>query len=155
MSVYMLELLNTSLDIKAAGLAFMFTSIGVLLIKSDLKGLKISGISLIFFRLLYPLFNTSIKLLLSGMATGSAFIFLPLLFLNNRGNRQFVSSLSMGTLLATLLSIFSRTMGYSVDFTEYGITQFIAWILGIICVLSSVKKYCIKWTGLFGIASTG
>ncbi len=134
MSVYMLELLNTSLDIKAAGLAFMFTSVGVLLIKSDLKGLKISGISLILFRLLYPLFNTSIKLLLSGMATGSAFIFLPLLFLNNRGNKQFVSSLSMGTLLATLLSIFSRTMGYSVDFTEYGITQFIAWILGIIAI---------------------
>ncbi len=136
MSVYMLELLNTSLDIKAAGLAFMFTSVGVLLIKSELKALKISGITLIVFRLAYPLFNTSIKLLLSGVATGSAFIFLPLLFMINRDNsRQFVSSLSIGTILATLLSVFSRTMGYTVDFTEYGYTQFIAWILGIIAIM--------------------
>lgn len=143
MSVYMLELLNTSLDIKAAGLAFMFTSIGVLLIKSEFKGLKISGITLIVFRLLYPLFNTSIKLVLSGLATGSAFIFLPLLFLNNKGNRQFVNSLSLGFGFATLISIFSRTMGYSVDFTEYGSTQFIAWILGIMAIIL-LLRYEIK-----------
>ncbi|MCY3413987.1 MAG: endonuclease/exonuclease/phosphatase family protein [Candidatus Heimdallarchaeota archaeon] len=121
MSVYLLELLNTSLDAKALGILFMFSSIAAIWIKPSKISLNAAGFSLILFRILYPYFSTPIKLLLSGIAVAGAWILLPILIMLNKSNREFATSIMIGTLFSAILSVTSKTLGYSADITEYGI----------------------------------
>ncbi len=128
-SIYMIDLLNTSLDANVLGLIFFFSTILLLFIKPDEKILKISGTGLLISRLLFPLFKTQTMLLLSGIAVAFAFVFYPTLLILGKNISH---SFSIGFGLAVLYSVLFRTLGSTLDITTNGYTQLIALIMAII-----------------------
>jgi hypothetical protein len=80
-SIYILDLMHTSLDEKALGTLFFFTPVLLLFIRNKTPNLLVwSMTGLLFFtRGMTPYLNTSGRLLASGIGTGSALILLGLL----------------------------------------------------------------------------
>lgn len=124
-AIYMIDLLNTQIDANVLGLLFFFSTALLLLIRTDGLSLQIFGTATVVFKLLYPLFHTTLRLLLAGMGVGAALIFLPL-YLHERRDYNLGRAAAMGT----LLSITARTLYHTLDITEYGYYQILGWLLG-------------------------
>ncbi len=138
-AIYMLDLLNTSVDEKAAGLIFLLPSFFLIFSKKNISPnlIKISGILLIVARLITPLVATFGKIITAGLGVGSFMIFFPSYLLYSSSITKKSNGLNFGISLAigTGLSILFRTLNSTLDISMYSWYQFIGVILALISVV--------------------
>jgi endonuclease/exonuclease/phosphatase family metal-dependent hydrolase len=146
-SIYILDLMNTSLDEKALGLLFFFSPILLLPLrikKTDRWAWFAFGI-LFLSRGLTPYLNTLGRMLASGIGTGAALILFVLLMkarpkedVSNRSGLW----ISTGLALAIVLSVFLRTVNYSLD---YSLTPGGGWLGWGLCLLLGYLLTQLDW----------
>ncbi|NVM36446.1 MAG: endonuclease/exonuclease/phosphatase family protein [Candidatus Lokiarchaeota archaeon] len=147
-SVYILDLLNLSLDEKAAGLLFLFTPIILLGFRRNIPDylLEVVAIIAIILRLISPLLDSASKIITSGLGVGCIMLFLPLYYfqsikIQNIDDGEKTSlKLGIGLASAILLSITLRALNSTVDISIYGFFQIIGWVLGIIAILLIINR---------------
>ena len=145
-AIYMIDLLNTSVDEKAAGLLFLLPSFFLLFSKKEIspKLIKISGSVLIVARLITPIVTTFGKIITAGLGVGSFMIFFPSYLLYSSSLTKKSNGLNFGISLAigTGLSILFRTLNSTIDISMHGWYQSIGVILALIAlfVLLSFEK---------------
>ncbi|MFX1364129.1 MAG: endonuclease/exonuclease/phosphatase family protein [Promethearchaeota archaeon] len=147
-SVYMLDLLNLSLDEKAAGILFLLSPLILLGFRRSIPDyfLEVVAIIAIIMRLISPLLDSASKIITSGLGVGCIMLFFPLYYLQsmksqNDDNEGRISlKLSIGLASAILLSITLRALNSTYDISIYSYFQFIGWILGIIGILLIVNR---------------
>lgn len=147
--IYMKGLLGTGIDQHAVGIVFLLFSAFLYLFglnkekplshgwkQIHTKVLHFSGLGMILFRLLAPLFDTVLCLVFSGIAVGGFMIFFPLLLWHQSHCNYEKSSLKFGLGLGgtVLLSILFRSLNSTVDLTFYKTYQIIGWIIGIMAM---------------------
>lgn len=141
-SIYILDLLKTSLDEKALGILFFFSPLLLLPFSQRASGwLTWLAFALLFIaRGVLPYLDTPGRLIASGVGTASALILLPILLAELLGEdlRQKESAVIRGLLaaqalaMATAISILLRTFSFTLDASltpQYGV---IGWLLGIL-----------------------
>ena len=138
-SIYILDLMNTSLDEKALGLLFFFSPALLLFFRKKLPVQMVWVLFGLLFlaRGITPYLNTLGRMLASGIGTGTALMLFPILITaktkgdsNHRPGLQF----SAGLALAVGFSVFLRTINYSLDYSLFPEGGWIGWGLGIVLV---------------------
>jgi endonuclease/exonuclease/phosphatase family metal-dependent hydrolase len=134
-SIYILDLMNTSLDEKALGVLFFFTPV-LLYFYRDKRPTLIAWILfgiLFLARSLTPYLNTLGRMLSSGIGTGAGLSLLPFL-LSARTKEDTGSSITTwipaGMALAVGLSVLLRTVNYGLDFSLFPAGGWVGWALG-------------------------
>ena len=136
-SVYIFCLMTLSLNENALTVFFFLSSILLLLfVKNGVprKVLIVVGEIMILARLLEPLFDTQLRMIISGIGLGCFMIFFPA-FLSHKDPDEEESqgiNLGIGFVIALIFSILFRTLNSSIDITTWMGYQVIGWILGII-----------------------
>jgi endonuclease/exonuclease/phosphatase family metal-dependent hydrolase len=135
-SIYILDLMNTSLDEKALGVLFFFSPILLYFFR---KKLPIQVIWILFGLLflargLIPYLNTLGRMLASGVGTGIALVLFPLLMTakakDDNGHHP-GRWLAAGFALAIGFSVFLRTVNYSLDYSLFPEGGWVGWGLGV------------------------
>ncbi|MEJ2413611.1 MAG: hypothetical protein P8Y34_11570, partial [Anaerolineales bacterium] len=133
-SIYILDLMNTTLDEKVLGLLFFFTP-AILLIfpKRFFQPIGwIAVVTLALARGLTPYLNTSGRMLASGIGLGAALTLLPFLLsakLKGQANRLPGSWFSAGFALSISLSVLLRTVNYGLDYSLVPEGAWTGWLL--------------------------
>jgi len=136
-SIYILDLMNSALDAKALGLLFFFSPLLLLpfrLQKTD-RWVWVAFGFLFLSRGLTPYLNTLGRMLASGIGTGSALILLLFLLTSRpKGGALTQTGLwvSAGLALAVVLSVFLRTVNYSLDYSLTPAGSWLGWGFGIL-----------------------
>ena len=134
-SIYILDLMNTSLDEKVLGLLFFFTPVILFAYRAKrpaLTGWVLFGI-LALFRGLTPYLPTLGRMLTSGVATGAALTLLPLLLTARvKGeSRPFPAFwIVAGFALGVGFSILLRTANSGLDYSLFPNGGWVGWLLG-------------------------
>ncbi len=133
-SIYAFGLLVTAFTPQLAAVLLLFSPLVLIFVRgvpSQRWVIGLAGVAMLG-RLLEPLSDPGTRLVLSGVSVG-AFMLLFALLLIPGSTRTPASGwlAAWGLLLAVLLSIFFRTAGSSLDISEVGITQLIAWALAL------------------------
>lgn len=148
-SIYILDLMNTSLDEKVLGLLFFFAPV----VMYFYRGKRPATFVWVLFGILFlargftPYLETLGRMLSSGIAIGAILSLLPfLLTARSKSDTQPISSrvISVGFALAVGLSITLRTVNYGLDYSLHPSGGWSGWILGI--VLGSVLTQ-LDWEG--------
>ncbi len=136
-SIYILDLMNTSLDEKVLGLLFFFSPVLLFFYrrKRPLFTVWILFGLLFLARGLTPHLNTLGRMLTSGIATGSALMLFP--FLMTAKTKADASStlqlrIAAGLALGVGFSVFLRTMNYGLDYSLLPEGGWVGWGLGAI-----------------------
>jgi endonuclease/exonuclease/phosphatase family metal-dependent hydrolase len=134
-SIYILDLMHTSLDAKVLGVLFFFAPLLLIPFRKKIPSLLVwTMFGLLFVgRGVTPYLNTLGRMLASGVATGAALIlFALLLTARPKGESKTETGLwiSGGLALAVALSTLLRTLNYSIDFSLTFFGGWIAWLLG-------------------------
>jgi len=132
-SIYILDLMNTTLDAKALGLLFFFTPILLFPFHTKLpKWMAWLIFGLLFIsRGMIPYLNTLGRMIASGIGTGAALLlFAPLVSSTRKGDS---TSPSAGLALAVGLSVLLRTLDYSLDYSLTPAGSWVGWGLGLMC----------------------
>jgi endonuclease/exonuclease/phosphatase family metal-dependent hydrolase len=136
-SIYILDLMNSSLDEKALGVLFFFSPILLLplRIKKTERWAWVTFGLLFLSRGLTPYLSTVGRMLASGIGTGAALILFA--FLMKARPKEDVSNrsglwVSAGLALAVVLSIFLRTLNYSLDYSLTPGGGWLGWGLGLL-----------------------
>lgn len=132
-SVYVLELLGTGLDIRAAAVLFLLSPVLLLLLGRQAPGAAIwtFGLALIAARAATPMLGTSGRLLTSGIGAAAGLMLLPLLLARQpEVSGQPGWPLALGLGLAVGGSILLRTLGFSFDLSLTSGGAWIGWALG-------------------------
>ncbi len=135
-SIYIMDLMNTSLDEKAAGVLFFFSPILLIpFYKKFPRGLVWFTFALTFLtRGALPYLKTSQQVLASGAAT-FAVLSLFLLLLNAKAREEDRAQTglwaSLGLALALGLSVFLRTTGLGLDYSLIPAGGWVGWALGL------------------------
>jgi len=137
-SIYILDLMNTSLDEKALGLLFFFSPFILLpfRIKKTYLWAWVSFGLLFLGRGLTPYLDTLGRMLASGVATGAALVLFPFLITAKpKGEDRAPTGqwISAGLALAVVLSVFLRTLGYGLDYSLTPSGGWAGWGLGLFC----------------------
>ena len=136
-SIYILDLMNTSLDAKVLGLLFFFSPLLLLpfrLQKADRWVWVTFGI-LFLSRGLIPYLDTLGRMLASGVGTGAALILFAFLLTSkpkDGAHAQTGLLVSAGLALAVVLSVFLRTLNYSLDYSLTPVGSWVGWGFGIL-----------------------
>ena len=136
-SIYILDLMNSALDAKALGLLFFFSPLVLLpfrLQKTDRLAWVAFGF-LFLSRGLTPYLDTLGRMLASGIGVGSAlilFLFLMTSWPKDGALAQTGLWVSAGLALAVVLSVFLRTVNYSLDYSLTPAGSWLGWGLGIL-----------------------
>jgi len=135
-SIYILDLMNTSLDEKALGLLFFFSPIFLYFYpkKRPIQTVWFLFGLLFLARGLTPYLNTLGRMLTSGVGTGAALMLFP--FLITAKTKEDSSSypslwISAGLALAIGFSAFLRTVNYGLDYSLHSEGSWIGWALGL------------------------
>jgi len=142
-SIYLLNLIVTGINENIAAILFLLTPIVLLLFKKNFpsKLMVIFGEIMIICRILQPLFDTQIKMIITGLGVGSFMIFFPAYLqkksLENNEKSALMLGISLGFGLA--LSILFRTLGSSVDISLSFGFQWIGWILVVIAAIMMIN----------------
>ncbi len=134
-SIYILDLMNTSLDEKALGVLFFFSPVLLLFYRGKLP-LQTAWIlfGLLFLaRGLTPYLNTLGRMLASGIGTGAGLMLFPYLMIGKAkddSNSSASQWISAGLALAIGLSVFLRTMNYGLDYSLLPEGGWVGWGLG-------------------------
>ena len=151
-SIYVLNLLNTALDVRALGLLFFFSPILLIFFhKRPAQWFAWVSFGLLFFsRGITPYLNTTGRLLSSGVGT-AAVMLLMVLFLSGIGKRESSTNgieFTAGLALGVGLSVFLRSLNYSIDYSLTLSGSWVGWLLGILLgfTLSRLEPDIIKPT---------
>ncbi len=136
-SIYILDLMNTSLDEKALGLLFFFSPILLLplRIKKTDRWAWVAFGTLFLSRGLTPYLDTLGRMLASGIGMGAAlilFVFLMTARLKDDVRARSGLWVSAGLALAVVLSVFLRTVNYSIDYSLTPGGGWLGWGLGLL-----------------------
>ena len=137
-SIYILDLMNAALDEKALGLLFFFAPVILLFLriqKTDRWVWVVFGL-LFLARGLTPYLDTLGRMLASGVGTGAALILFPFLMTaRSKGTAPIRIGwwTSAGLGLGIVLSVFLRTVNYSLDFSLTPAGGWVGWGLGLLC----------------------
>ncbi|MFW9988497.1 MAG: endonuclease/exonuclease/phosphatase family protein [Candidatus Odinarchaeota archaeon] len=153
-SVYMLDLLNETLDEKAGSLFFLFTPLILLIFREKVPDYFLEAVALIatILRLISPFLDSANRIITSGLGVGCIMLFLPIYFSQsikdqNLENKEKVSlKISAGLASAILLSITFRALNSTVDISIYSYFQFIGWVIAIFVILSIISQILEKKT---------
>lgn len=131
-SIYMLDLLNTTLDEKALGLLFLLTPFLLLIFKKGLPKYTVETLAIVIIitRIITPLVEPSTKIIIAGIGVGSFMFYFPS-YLLKKSSEPDAFSVKFGTGLgfAVIISIIFRVLGSTLDISMYGAFQAIGWIL--------------------------
>jgi endonuclease/exonuclease/phosphatase family metal-dependent hydrolase len=135
-SIYVLDLMHTSLDAKALGVLFFFTPILLFPFRRKFPGLLVwILVGLLFVtRGLTPYLDTLGRMLLSGIGTGAALLLFPLMAsARPKGESQPATGLwiSAGLALGVALSVLLRTLNFSIDYSLTPGGAWVGWVLGL------------------------
>lgn len=134
-SIYILDLMNTSLDEKVLGLLFFFSPALLILFnrRQPLFMVWILFGLLFLARGFTPYLDTAGRLLASGIGTGSGLMLFPyLLTAKPKDDSSFFLSrwISAGFALAIGLSVLLRTVNYGLDYSLLPEGGWAGWVLG-------------------------
>jgi endonuclease/exonuclease/phosphatase family metal-dependent hydrolase len=134
-SIYIMDLMNSKLDEKAAGVLFFFAPV-LLLLLGKRKGQHLTWVLtvlLILARGLFPYLDTLGRMLASGFALMVALLLIPIGFINFLKDDQANDWLipAQGLALAATLSILMRTLNASLDLSIEAGSAWLGWILGL------------------------
>ncbi len=140
-SIYILDLLNTSLDAKVLGLLFFFSPVFLFAVRKQSPG----WLPWLFFGILFvargltPILDTNGRMLVSGLGTGASLCLMPLLVTaRSKGERFSADGIyaTLGLILAVALSIMLRTMNSSIDYSMTPAGSWIGWGLGVLLAVA-------------------
>jgi len=147
-SVYMLDLLNTSLDEKVLGIMFLLTPLLLIPFKKGVskKMLYVIAEIIIIFRLINPFMDTAGKIVSSGIGVGCFMIFFPAYLSKIRldDEEQKSITLGIGLAFAVVFSITFRALLSSIDISSYGGFQVIGWILAGVATIMIIGRFNIN-----------
>ncbi|RLD01205.1 MAG: hypothetical protein DRI46_04750 [Chloroflexi bacterium] len=131
-SIYILDLMNTSLDEKVLGLLFFFSPVLLFAYRGKRPALTVWILFGILFlaRGLAPYLLTLGRMLASGAATGAALTLFPLLLTaRTKGESRPIpaSWISAGLALAVGFSVLLRTANYSLDYSLFPEGGWLGW----------------------------
>jgi len=133
-SIYILDLMNTSLDEKALGVLFFFSPVLLFFFRKKLP----VQTAWILFGLLFlargltPYLNTLGRMLASGIGTGTALMLFPFLMTAKaKDDSSCCPSLwiSAGLALSIGFSVFLRTVNYCLDYSLLPEGGWVGWVL--------------------------
>ena len=125
-SIYMLNLLNTKMDIRATGILLLALPGLLFFIKHRKSTYCIIVSSLLLCMVLSPLLPTPMRIFSSGIGAGLFLLYLGLQL--SDGNIKRVNW-GQSAAFATLLSIVFRLVGHTLDISITGKTKYIGWVL--------------------------
>ena len=136
-SIYVMDLMNTSLDAKALGLLFFFTPVLLIPFRKRTPAWALwSVFGLVFIgRGIVPYVNTLDRIFASGVGTGSALLLLAFLVTVRQkdGSRRHIAFIaSTGLALAVALSVLLRTLDYSIDYSLIPSGGWLGWGLALL-----------------------
>ena len=145
-SIYILELLSTSLDEKVLGVLFLFSPVLLFLFGRKVPRWLIWA-SFIFFlmgRGLIPYLETTNRMIAAGAASAAGLILLPLMLVTYRSQDEEGVWLipAQGLALAVGISVLLRTLNYTIDPTLTGSFGWIGWLL---CIGFGLTLLYFKW----------
>ena len=125
-SIYMLNLLHTSMDSRALGILLLALPVLLFFVKHSKSTYFVIVSSMLLCIFLSPLIPTSLRIFSSGTGAG-----LFLLYLGLQLSDVTFPKVNWGqsAALATLISIVFRVAGHTLDISITGSTKFIGWIL--------------------------
>jgi endonuclease/exonuclease/phosphatase family metal-dependent hydrolase len=136
-SIYILDLLNTTLDEKALGLFFLFSPVVLLLFRGRIPSwtVWILFTLVLFSRGLMPYLETPLRMLASGIGAGTVLLLFALLLTSaSKGLGRLTSGIyiAAGLALAVGLSVLLRTVNGSLDYSMTPAGSWAGWGLGIL-----------------------
>jgi endonuclease/exonuclease/phosphatase family metal-dependent hydrolase len=136
-SIYILDLMNTSLDAKALGVMFFFTPVLLLPFRKKFTGWAVWLIFCVLFlsRGTTPYLTTLGRLFASGIGTGTALLLSPLLVTARAKGESYPQTglrASAGLALAVGISVLLRTLNYSLDYSLTPSGAWTGWLLGLV-----------------------
>jgi endonuclease/exonuclease/phosphatase family metal-dependent hydrolase len=136
-SIYILDLMNSTLDAKVLGVLFFFTPILLIPFYRQFPR-QLAWITfavLLLSRSMLPYLNTANRMLAAGVGTGAAVsLFLLLLRAKPKGETHSLAGRwgSAGLALAVSLSALLRTLDYGLDYSLTPSGGWTGWILGLV-----------------------
>lgn len=135
-AIYILDLMNTRLDEKAAGILFFFSPVGLLLFRRGYPAWlsRAAALGLFFSRGIVPYLDTGERLLAAGIATGAALVLLPIWLgeQDGDGSAQPGHVPAAGFALALAISVLLRALNFSLDLSLEAGGGWIGWGLGLL-----------------------
>jgi endonuclease/exonuclease/phosphatase family metal-dependent hydrolase len=156
-SIYILDLMHTSLDEKALGLLFFFAPLGLLALRGRTPGWLAWGATLLLAaaRGLTPYLSTAGRLVSAGLATAAALVLLALLASARTktagvkdAQTTFAPGLavSAGLALAVCLSVLLRAMNFSIDASLTRAGGWLGWGLGLLLLWGLARLEWPAWS---------
>jgi endonuclease/exonuclease/phosphatase family metal-dependent hydrolase len=140
-SIYMLNLLHTSMDARALGLLLLALPVLLIFIKPNKFSYIIVGGLMLICALLSPILPTHVRIFSSGLGAGLFLLYLGLQFSDKNIQK---TNWGQAAALATLALISFRAVGHTLDISISGNTQFIGWFLvlaGVYLFYRIIKEY--------------
>lgn len=135
-AIYILNLLQTSLNEKALGLLFLFSPAVLLPFGRRIPGwlLWLSCAALLAARGLVPYLDTSERMLAAGVGCAAGLLLLPGLLSRATGepDAQHGLVIGQGFALAVGLSTLLRALGYGLDYSLEAAGGWLGWVLGLL-----------------------
>ncbi|MBN1267873.1 MAG: endonuclease/exonuclease/phosphatase family protein [Anaerolineales bacterium] len=134
-SIYILDLMNTSLDEKVLGLLFFFSPVLLFFYRKKRPVQTVWILFGLFFlaRGLTPWLNTMGRMLASGIGTGTGLMLFPFLLtagVKDDSDNRPALWVSAGLALAIGFSVFLRTVNYGLDYSLFPEGGWVGWGLG-------------------------
>ena len=158
-SIYILDLLNTTLDEKVLGILFLLTPLFLIPFRKGIskKVIDILAIVIIIFRVLNPFMDTPIKIITAGIGVGCFMIYFPAYLSKIHAQEEEHKSitLGLGLAIAVILSITFRSLRSTVDISTYMGFQAIGWFLAVLGGIIVFGRFNIRSSELSNKAQTG
>ncbi|TFG00873.1 MAG: endonuclease/exonuclease/phosphatase family protein [Promethearchaeota archaeon] len=140
-SIYMLDLLNLSLDEKVAGVFFILSPFLLIIFRKKVPRIfpPLMVIILVIMRIITPLLSTTIKIITAGFGVACFLLFFSSYF-SGKSSGNLSINLGTGFASAILLSIMFRAMNATIDISTYGWFQIIGWVLGALAILAVIPQ---------------
>ncbi|MBN2156447.1 MAG: endonuclease/exonuclease/phosphatase family protein [Candidatus Lokiarchaeota archaeon] len=139
-SVYIFALMTLSLNENVLTVLFFLSPILLIFAgKKELPKLLLVIINsiMVLARVLEPLFDTKLRMIVSGLGVGCFLLFFPAFLSRQNSDEKQISghTLGVGMVLALCISILFRVLNSSVDISTYRWFQSIGWVLGCIEII--------------------
>lgn len=125
-SIYMLNLLNTKMDARAAGILLLFIPALLFRLKPAKSTYTVIVSIMLICMLLSPLLSTAYRIFSAGIGAGLFLLYFPLRMSDKKASKI---NWGQSIALATLTSIFFRIAGNTLDVSTTGSTILISWFL--------------------------
>ncbi|MHA1720119.1 MAG: endonuclease/exonuclease/phosphatase family protein, partial [Promethearchaeota archaeon] len=143
--VYIFALMTLSININVLSVLFFFSSMILLFFRKKVpdKVVLVVGVLMVISRILEPLIDTTLRMLVSGLGVGCFMFYFPALLSRKKTSKEETTSytLGLGLVIALSLSILFRTLNSSIDISTYSWFQIIGWIIGGLEIILMIRHY--------------